>query len=304
MFARLALLATGIAFTLAAGLSQAAVLQSQYGILDLTANGGINPNTGVAWQAGDQYRLAFFTDGKINGTSNDPGVYDAFATAQANLSNLGNGGIQTSTGWTAMVWVNTDPNQAQGAALSSPVVRSGTTAQNTANQGGDGVPVYAMNGTTAIARNNADIYNAWSNPFEDRTGDVISVNPNGTGNNVARIIFAPYTSGGNDPHYSPFLNQYGLGDTGVTHGVDVITGGFNTHVNAVGPTTSDNSYSYGSSNANNTGRVWNRFTETNLNNARSVYVLSPILTVTEVPEPGSIALLSLGALLIARRRRR
>jgi len=30
-----------------------------------------------------------------------------------------------------------------------------------------GVPVYTMDGRTAIARNNADIWNGWSNPFRN-----------------------------------------------------------------------------------------------------------------------------------------
>jgi hypothetical protein len=41
----------------------AAPLGCQLGVLDLDANGGINPNTGNPWQAGDRYRLAFFTNG-------------------------------------------------------------------------------------------------------------------------------------------------------------------------------------------------------------------------------------------------
>jgi len=45
---------------LAAGSANAA-LTSQLGILDLTANGGINPATGFAWEAGDTYRFIFAT---------------------------------------------------------------------------------------------------------------------------------------------------------------------------------------------------------------------------------------------------
>ena len=148
--------------------SASAALTSQFGILDLTANGGINPNTGAAWQAGDQYRLAFYTSGSTaNASSNNPADYDNFATAQANTSTLGNGDIQTSTGWTALVWVNTNPAAAQGTALSSPAVRAGIT-DTTGGQGigGAGVPVFAMDGTTSIARNNAVIMSgAWRSPF-------------------------------------------------------------------------------------------------------------------------------------------
>ena len=87
-----------------------AVLVSQFGILDLTANGGINPNTGAAWADGDQYRLAFHTDAGTTATSNDPAFYDDFATTQAQQ----NPALATSSGWTAHLYVNTDGTVAQG----------------------------------------------------------------------------------------------------------------------------------------------------------------------------------------------
>ena len=295
MFSKIALLATGIAFTFAAGMSQAAVLQSQYGILDLSANGGINPNTGVAWQAGDKYRLAFYSAETIQGVSNDPTFYDNFATAQAQQ----NAALAGSSGWTALVWVNTDGNTTEALSpKSDPTVRAGINdLTGGAGIGGAGVPVFAMDGTTAIARNNADIDNAWSNPF---AADAVirlasgSTNLDSDGNSV---------TASQNVHYSPFLNQFGLGDSANIHGADVMTGGiFDSHVNAAGDTTDNTTFSRGSSNANNTGRVWNRFTDATTT-FRSVYAISPELTVTEVPEPGSLALLTLGGLLIARRRR-
>jgi hypothetical protein len=289
-----AILATLLAGFLLAATSQAAPLQSQYGILDLTANGGINPNTGNPWQAGDQYRLAFHTLGTINAKSNNPADYDNFATAQANLSPLGNGAITSSTGWTAMVWVNTDGNLAQGVSpVSSPLVRSGTDDQTGgAGQGGAGVPVYAFDGTTAIARNNADIYNSWSNPFENGVG-----NPNaaGTGNNTQRL---------SGVFYSPFLDQNGnqTVNPDANHGKTTWTGGFGNPVNPLGDTTDEVRASNGNTNANNSGRVWNRF-QANNTSTLGVYAISAPLTVTEIPEPASLALIGLGGLMIAARRR-
>ncbi len=277
-----------------------AALVSQYGILDLTANGGINPNTGVAWQAGDQYRLAFYTDGGITAQSNSTSVYDTFATTQARLSGLGDGSIMTSTGWTAMVYVNTDFNQPQGDALSDPFVRAGITdITGGSGIGGAGVAVFAMNGTTSIARNNADIANGWSNPFDSDTTIRLasgSTNQDSLGNDVVAS---------QNVNYSPFLDQYGLGDTANIHGETVWTGGNpGGHVNALGDTIDSLDSGNGSSNANTSGRVWTRFTAGNTS-ALSVYSLSGLLTVTEaIPEPSSAVLFGFGGLALILRRRR
>ncbi len=253
-----------------------AQVAGQYGILDLTANGGINPNTGLAWAEGDQYRLAFHTDGTIDATSDDPAVYDDFATAQANLSTLGNGAIQTSTGWTAMVYVNTDDTMDQGVSpVSSPVDRSGTDEQTGTEIGGAGVPVYAMDGTSCIARNNADIYNNWSNPFEGDTTLRLasgSTNNDSDGNEVVAS---------QNVNFSPFLDQFGLGDSANIHGKNVWTGGFGAAVNPLGNSPDPDAQvraSWGSSNANNGGRTWNRF-QSATTATQSVYAISELLTV-------------------------
>ena len=269
----------------ACGASNAALV-SQFGILDLTANSGINPNTGAAWADGDQYRLAFHTDGGTPATSNDPAFYDNFATTQAQQ----NAALATSSGWTAHLYVHTDGTMAQGVSpVSSPRDRAGTTdITGGSGVGGAGAPLFTMDGTTAIARNNADMYDGWSNPFDS--------------NSVVRLTGAQ--TGGQAVHYSPFLDQFGGGDTGVVHGADVWTGGFGAQVNPAGDTTDEVRTSLGSSNANNAGRTWNRFQRDNVD-SKSVYAISPLLTVTEaVPEPSSALLGALGCLFLLRRSRK
>lgn len=263
-----------------------AALVSQFGILDLTANGGINPNTGAAWADGDQYRLAFHTDAGTTATSNDPAFYDDFATTQAQQ----NPALATSSGWTAHLYVNVDGTVAQGVSpVSSPRDRAGTAdITGGSGVGGAGVPIFAMDGTTAIARNNADMYDGWSNPFDS--------------NSTIRLTGAQ--TGGQAVHYAPFLDQFGSGDTGVVHGADTWTGGYGAVVNAAGDTTDEVRTSHGNSNANSSGRTWNRFQRNNVD-SKSVYAISPLLTVTEaIPEPSSVLLGGLGCLFLLRRIRK
>ncbi|MCF7956334.1 MAG: hypothetical protein K9M75_11065, partial [Phycisphaerae bacterium] len=250
----------------------------ELGILDVTANGGINPNTGVAWAIGDQYRLAFHTvgaTGKIDSTSNDPAVYNDYVTAEAHANEALAGSI-----WFALVCVNLDGTVTEAESpKSDPRVISGTDDQaGGSGQGGAGVPVYAMDGTTCIARNNADIWNSWSNPFEDSPG---VPNASGTGNNAVRLT--PPTSSQN-VHYSPFLDQFGNQTVNPddVHGIDVATGCSNTGtpINPLGNTTDNTTMNRGNANANNTGRVWNRYTN-NTTDKLSFYALSEVLTIQD-----------------------
>jgi len=246
-------------------------LAGQYGILDVTANGGINPNTGNPWQAGDPYRLAFHTADKFDAASPDPAVYNARASAQANLSTLGNGSITTSTGWTALISTTT----------TNAKVNTGTSdLTGGAGQGGAGVPVFAMDGTTCIARNNADIWNTWSNPFANALNGQAA-------NSIIRLTAAQIGSGTTNVHYSPFLNQYGAGDSGANHGVDVWTGSNSDGTplagqeagSVAGIGSSTGTTNTGSSNAKNAARIWNCGNVNNITSTRSFYAISAVLTV-------------------------
>jgi hypothetical protein len=248
-------------------------LASQLGILDLEANGGINPNTGIPWQAGDRYRLAFHTRDGINALSNDPASYDAFVTAQAHLNPA-----LAGTSWSALVTVNLNGNTTNALSpKSDPRVASGTDDLiGGAGQGGAGYPVYAMNGTTAIARNNADIWNDWSNPFEDSIG---VANPSGNGDNRERIAGI---------YYSPYLDQFGNQTIfeNVFPGMPVWTGtlanGSPTTL-ALGATSDSANASHGNSNANRASRVWNRLSAPKTSSL-SLYALSePLIVSSFIP---------------------
>lgn len=263
----------------------AAPLRCQLGVLNLSANGGINPNTGNPWQSGDKYRLAFFTDATTTATSNNPNFYNDFATAQAWRVSALQGAY-----WRALVTVNLDPTTTQTL---SPKIGARPNTGTDSVIGGDGVggagePVYAMNGTTCIARNNADIWNAWSNPFNSNA--IIRLAAGSTNNNSAGT---PVVASQN-VHFSPFLNQFGLGDTATIHGVDVWAGTVTSGApaNTLGLTTDSPTGEYGSSNANTTGRIWQRFT-TNLTTALRLYAISVPLTVVELTETAAPTLSSI-----------
>ena len=122
-----------------AGLLSAAASQAapkcQLGILDLTANGGINPATNSAWKIGDHYRFAFVTRATTRATSPDIATYNAFVTGVANSSTLNLGGATWKViGSTATV-------DARDNTATHP------------KDNGTGEAVFLVNGTTRIANN-------------------------------------------------------------------------------------------------------------------------------------------------------
>jgi hypothetical protein len=122
--------------------SARADLLSQLGILDMNANGGINPATGVAWAGGDTYRFAFITLATSQGTSSDINTYNTFIQNQANGStafpNLGDV-TWKCIGSTATV-------DARDNTSSNPGVD------------GTGEAVFLLNGSTTIADNYAALW--------------------------------------------------------------------------------------------------------------------------------------------------
>jgi len=59
------------------------------GLLDLTANGGINPNTGALWKIGDKYRMAFVSSTVRDATSSNIADYNNHVQAAAAAAGLG-----------------------------------------------------------------------------------------------------------------------------------------------------------------------------------------------------------------------
>jgi hypothetical protein len=138
MIQRTAVLATiftaGLAIVTA---SANAATIGQLGVLDDTANGGVNPATGLAWAPGDTYRLVFITSTTRDATSTNIADYNAFVQTVANTAGYG------SVTWTAI------------ASTSSIDARDNTST----NPGVDGAGVAIFNfNNDKIADNNADLW--------------------------------------------------------------------------------------------------------------------------------------------------
>ena len=224
-----------------------AQLVGELGVLDVeNANGGINPQTGVAWVAGDTYRLALHTEDKRDTLSTDIADYNAFVNTVADGSvafpSLGDGDWK--------VLGSTETVSARENTNSSDLTP------------GVGAPVFVLDGVTMIAEDNADMWNGWSNG-----GTNIRI-PNADNNAAVR--------------YSPYLNEEGTGDTGVVHGVSVATGSNSDGSiggEPFGNVGDRNRLNWGSSNGNRVGRIWARFGNGNPSNNWSFYALSEPLTI-------------------------
>ena len=101
----------------------------EIGILQDTANGGINPVTGNPWQVGDQYRLAFVTGRTSNATSPDISDYDAFVQSAATAAGMG-----------AATW------RCVGQSVNNPDAR-----ENTGTGTADSVATLIVDGNNQIA---------------------------------------------------------------------------------------------------------------------------------------------------------
>jgi len=150
----------GMIGLLSGAISQAAP-KCQLGILNLTANSGINPATNAAWKIGDKYRLAFVTRATTQATSTDIATYNAFVTGVAYSSTLNLGGATWKViGSTATV-------DARDNSSTNPSVN------------GTGVAIFLVNGTTKIANNYADLWDGSINHTLDldEKGVLFQTNP-------------------------------------------------------------------------------------------------------------------------------
>jgi len=131
-----------VAMAVLAGSAQA--LECQLGILDLSANDGINPATGDSWAPGDQYRFVFHTSATIDATSADIATYNAWVQGLADASTAYD--ISAGDGATWKVIGSTDAVDA----------RDNTSTNTGVN--GTGCAIFLLDGSTVVANDYADLW--------------------------------------------------------------------------------------------------------------------------------------------------
>lgn len=142
-----------------------AQLESQLGILDLTANGGINPATGSAWQRGDTYRLVFVSSTTRDATSSSISDYNTHVQNAANSAGL------SAVNWYAIGSTNTVD------------ARDNTFTTNSDTDGA----IFLMNGSEVVSDNLA---NLWDGAIDTR----IDIDENGNNSSVSTPIWTPWTA--------------------------------------------------------------------------------------------------------------
>lgn len=182
------IITAAIALFLMATSSANAVVTSQLGVLDVNANGGINPTTGVAWEAGDTYRLIFITSDTFQATSTDINDYNAFVQGVAAGSSKG----LTEGGATWKVVGSTDFVDAR--------TNTGT------NLGPVGESTFLMD-STIFATGNTDLWN----------GSPAGVAPNldEEGNFLIESRVFTGTNGGLNTNFRQLGDPNGVTETGV-----------------------------------------------------------------------------------------
>ena len=143
MFKHTILLAAVAGLVLAmAGTAQASLV-GELGILDLTANGGINPATSAPWASGDTYRFIFTSSTRTTPHSTDITTYNTFVQDLADASPL-NIGADEGVSWKCLG--------------STTAVDARDNTSTNVNVDGTGESIWLLNGTSLVADDYADLY--------------------------------------------------------------------------------------------------------------------------------------------------
>ncbi len=200
----------GLVFALAPA-AQAA-LMGELGILDLTANGGINPATGAPWALGDQYRFAFHTSASRTAESADIADYNLWVQGLADATTAYDIGADEGVTW--KVIGSTDAVDARDNTSTNPTVESGHA-------------IFLLDGSTVVANDYADLWDGDVDHVIDRTE---------LGTTWA---YWPWTGTARDGTAAPGLGAHGnpLGISEVNQAQAGVTTNWITRINTYDPFT-------------------------------------------------------------------
>lgn len=185
-----------VAVAMLAAMTQANVLEDELGMLDLTANGGINLATGAPWAEGDTYRLAFYTSGKITSESADITIYNAFIQGLADTTTVYDIGVVEGVTWNIIG--STDAVDARDNTSTNPY------------EDGIGGTIFLLDGTTVVANNYADL---WDGSIQH----VINLTELGTLPTYFWPATGTYLDGTEAPGHGGSHNAIGDGDGSGVH---------------------------------------------------------------------------------------
>ena len=194
--------------------NSSAQLESQLGILDLSANGGINPHTMMPWAAGDKYRIVFVSSTTRDGTSSNIADYNMHVDTLASQAGLGSADID---------WF---------AVLATPTVNAVT---NTMTTGADpDGAFFLVDGTTMFSDSIADFWgSSTSGGSTPRPLDLTELN---AAPNPVDIRSLPGACNGGFEQYRGVLTGVDVsGNQKMDGGQDVSIGSTNTRT--CGPNT-------------------------------------------------------------------
>ncbi|MFK7776439.1 MAG: hypothetical protein AB8F94_30230 [Saprospiraceae bacterium] len=167
-----------------------AQLKSELGILDLTANGGINPNTGAPWINGDTYRLVFLSSTSRDATSSNITDYNSHVQNAANAAGLG-----------AVNWYAIGSTNAVDARDNS----------FTTNVDTDGA-IFLVNGSEVVAN---DLVDLWDGAVDTQ----IDTDENGNPSSVSTSIWTTWTAVWTGTNNDGTASSRYLGASNVTLGL-------------------------------------------------------------------------------------
>jgi hypothetical protein len=133
-----------VAMVVLAVSAAAGPFKGELGILDLTANGGINPATGNPWAPGDQYRFVFITSGTTTATSADISTYNTWVQGLADASTAYDIGSADGATWKVI-----------GSTNAVDAIDN-TSTNWTVEDPGD--PIFLLDGITVVANDYQDLW--------------------------------------------------------------------------------------------------------------------------------------------------